>query len=46
MVTDEQNQPLLGVAALDQSSGHKVGTDGNGRFKISVAIGSTLSFNS
>ncbi len=44
-VTDEQNQPLPGVTVLDQTSGHKVGTDSNGRFTISVASGSTLSFN-
>jgi TonB-linked SusC/RagA family outer membrane protein len=45
VVTDMNSQPLPGVTVMDQSSGKKVGTDGEGRYAISVASGSKLSFN-
>ena len=45
VVTDTDNQPLPGVTIVDLGSGKKVGTDGEGRYTISVSSGSKLSFN-
>ncbi|HEY0176853.1 MAG TPA: SusC/RagA family TonB-linked outer membrane protein, partial [Pedobacter sp.] len=45
VVTDFNNQPLPGVTVVDVSSGRKAGTDVNGKYSISVASGSKLSFN-
>lgn len=44
-VTDTQGEALPGVTVIDQSTGKKTGTDGNGRYSIAVESGSTLSFN-
>ncbi|MBB6274161.1 TonB-linked SusC/RagA family outer membrane protein [Pedobacter cryoconitis] len=45
VVTDMNGLPLPGVTVVDLSSGKKAGTDVEGRYAISVASGSKLSFN-
>lgn len=44
-VTDTKNEPLPGVTVVDEVSGRKASTDGFGKYAISVAAGSKLSFN-
>jgi len=45
VVTDMAGQPLPGVTVVDLTSNRKTGTDAEGKYAISVASGSTLSFN-
>jgi TonB-linked SusC/RagA family outer membrane protein len=44
-VSDIKGEALPGVTVVDNTSGRKTGTDGNGKYAISVASGSTLTFN-
>ncbi|EDM36932.1 putative outer membrane protein [Pedobacter sp. BAL39] len=44
-VTDTKNGALPGVTVVDETSGKKTGTDAEGKYSISVASGSKLSFN-
>lgn len=45
LVTDMSGLPLPGVTVMDLTSGKKTGTDADGRYFMSVASGSKLSFN-
>ncbi len=44
-ITDEQKQPLPGVSVFEKQSKKGTVTDGNGKFTISIADGSTLVFS-
>ncbi len=44
-VTDEQKQPLPGVSVFEKQSKKGTVTDGNGKFTITIAEGSTLVFS-
>lgn len=44
-VTDTKNEPLPGVTVVDLTSNKRASTDGSGRYAITVASGSRLSFN-
>jgi len=44
-VTDTKNEPLPGVTVVDLTSNKRASTDGAGKYAITVASGSKLSFN-
>jgi len=44
-VTDTKNEPLPGVTVVDLTSSKRASTDGAGKYAITVASGSKLSFN-
>lgn len=41
-VTDERNEPIIGVSVLEQGTSNGVATDPDGRFAIQVARNATL----
>lgn len=44
-VIDELNTPMVGVSVIEKGTQNGVMTDGNGRYEITAAAGSTLEFS-
>ena len=44
-VIDELNSPMVGVSVIEKGTQNGVMTDGNGRYEITAAAGSTLEFS-
>ena len=44
-VIDELNAPMVGVSVIEKGTQNGVMTDGNGKYEITAAAGSTLEFS-